>query len=127
MSTIDEVRRLVASECANFSYEMNGIRNHCWGRKYNGYVCYLFGGKQAQRCSYFEKAVLPLDADLQEAYLNQFKERSEDNGEQVEHREPNQGEGPVQGVVSLKRNNGPLEVKRVSLAKTGREGFLSRG
>ena len=126
MSILDEVRKLAASECANFSFQMNGIRNYCWGRKSNGYVCYLFTGKQGKRCPYFESAILPLDGDLEEAYLNEFAERREADGEKVEHREPNQGEGLGKSPGSLPGNPGKVEVKRLSLAKAGREGFLSR-
>jgi hypothetical protein len=126
MSILDEVKRLAVSECANFSSQMNGIRNHCWGREANGYVCYLFGGKDAQRCPYFEKAVLPLDGDLEEAYFAGFSERREEDGEKVEHREPNQGEGFGKSPSSIPGNPGKVEVKRLSLAKAGREGFLSR-
>ena len=88
-----EVKGLVVSECANYS--RNGpfkTQHHCWKHETREKgICAYFRETQP-RCSYFEKAVLPLDEELEESY--HLKE--ENNGGKTQDRESDFGKGDVQ-------------------------------
>lgn len=62
-----QVRRLVVNECANHAREQNGIRDYCCYEWTEGYRC-IYVLKDAARCGYFEKSVLPVDVALEALY-----------------------------------------------------------
>lgn len=88
-----EVKGLVVSECANYS--RNGpfnTQHYCWKHEKRGKgICAYFHETQLS-CPYFEKAVLPLDEELQESYHH----KEENHGGKTQDRESDFGRGDVQ-------------------------------
>ena len=59
------IQRLISNECACYSSTLNDIKNYCDKEKEKDYVCSLFKNK---RCEYFERAVLPMNPQLEALY-----------------------------------------------------------
>ncbi len=120
MKTIDQIRKLIFEECANFQrLGPLRIRNYCWMKeKSNAGVCINFTDEKA-RCSHFEQAVLPLNEDLRE-------ELEERNNAGIEDRAIDSGSRSIEGPESKPGNPPKVSVKRVSLDQHRGEGLLSR-
>lgn len=120
MKTIAQARKLISQECANFQgFGPLGIKNYCWMReKSNTGVCVFFTDEKPG-CSYFQKALLPLNEDLSE-------EMEEGENAGIEDRAIDSGSGSMQGPESKPGNPAKVSVKRVSLDKNRGPGLLSR-
>ncbi|GAG59166.1 unnamed protein product [marine sediment metagenome] len=67
MDINQKIRKLVVKECACYSRISNDIKNYCdqEDQEQEDCVCLLFKDK---RCGYFEKAVLPMNPQLEALY-----------------------------------------------------------
>ena len=69
MNNIIKIKKLIKKECANYNYD--GYM--CWPRDC---VCKYFVEHEEDklmRCGYFEKAVLPVDPNLESEYRKHFE------------------------------------------------------
>ena len=72
---IKAIRRLVSSDCANYSRSLNDITNYCCLEKTEGCVCmYFIQNEGNPRCGYFEKCVLPMDPMIHMEYVKNKEE-----------------------------------------------------
>jgi hypothetical protein len=120
MNIFAQARKLIVEECANFQrFGPRGVKNFCWEKeKSNNGVCVYFN-KKDPKCTYFERAVLPLDEDLKESM-----EEMKDAG--TEDRATHSGSGSIQGPESKPGNPPKVSVKRVSVDQYRGPGLLSR-
>lgn len=120
---LQAVKKLVITECANWQRTGPlGISNYCWMKeKTNSGVCVYFN-QELPKCSYFELAVLPLDADLKEDYFI----RKESNGRKTENRPAIQRKGVGGSPGSLKGVSPKPSGPGVSVGESIRQGLLSR-
>ena len=120
MNILAQARKLIVEECANFQrFGPQGVKNFCWEKeKSNNGVCVYFN-KKNPKCTYFERAVLPLDEDLKESM-----EGIKDAG--TKDRATHSGSGSIQGPESKPGNPPKISVKRVSVDQYRGPGLLSR-
>ena len=64
-NTEQKIKKLIVDECACYSPNLNGIKHYC-DREYDeDCCCRLF---KDERCGYFERAVLPMNPQLEALY-----------------------------------------------------------
>jgi hypothetical protein len=91
-----------------------------------GGVCDYFSGI-AKKCRWFEVAVLPLGGDLKETYFNEIQKKEEvNNGREIKNQQPDSRKELGGSPGYIKGDIGQVQVRRLSVAKPGREGLLSR-
>ena len=101
MKTIESIKKLVTNECAHHDKLQNNIKNHCDGEFTKSLQCIFFLEDKA-RCEYFERAVLPMNPQLEALY------RSEHQAKQVGYELTDQDkkqivekESPIAGKVKI--------------------------
>ena len=67
MSIKQQIRSLVKNECVFYDPSSNGIKDYCDKEWTKGYRC-IFFIKYNSRCKYFERAVLPMNPQLEALY-----------------------------------------------------------
>lgn len=125
MNTPQAIKNLVVNECANhLRTGPEGIKNHCYGRTVSRgkFVCIYFQEVVDPRCYWFEKAVLPLDGELNE----EFKKREERNGGEATDRAAVQREGARRGAGRVAGISPQSAGDGVSVGQLVREGVLPR-
>ena len=118
-----EVKGLVVSECANYS--RNGpfnTQHYCWKREKSGKGSCAYFHEIRPRCTYFEKAVLPLNEELQESY----NRKEENHGGKAQDRESDFGKGDVQVPGDFETVPAETPKFRGSLDRHRRTGVLPR-
>ena len=108
---LTQIKRLVQAECANYlSKGPFGKPHYCWMKeKSNEGICLYFSGNDGH-CRYFEKAVLPLNDELEEDYH--------------EARRPLGGKGIGEVPESIERKPAGLSSSGVALAENRRKSLL---
>jgi len=61
------VKKLVIRDCANYDEVLNDIKDYCCLEWTKGYRC-IFFLKENTECDYFERAVLPMNPQLEAMY-----------------------------------------------------------
>ena len=61
------VKKLVIRDCANYDEVLNDIKDYCCLEWTKGYRC-IFFLKENTECDYFERAVLPMNPQLEALY-----------------------------------------------------------
>jgi len=61
------VKKLVIRDCANYDEVFNNIKDYCCLEWTKGYRC-IFFLKENAKCDYFERAVLPMNPQLESLY-----------------------------------------------------------
>ena len=61
------VKKLVIRDCANYDEVFNDIKDYCDGEWTKDYRC-IFFIKENAKCDYFERAVLPMNPQLEALY-----------------------------------------------------------
>ena len=61
------VKKLVIRDCANYDKVLNDIKDYCCLEWTKGYRC-IFFIKESAKCDYLEKAVLPMNPQLEALY-----------------------------------------------------------
>lgn len=70
------VKKLVIRDCANYDEVLNNIKDYCCREWTKGYRC-IFFIKDNAICRYFEKAVLPMNPQLEALYQAEHKAKIE--------------------------------------------------
>ena len=65
MNINQQIKKLVVNECACYSSSLNGIKDYCDREQEEDCRCSIFRNK---RCGYSEKAVLPMNPQLEALY-----------------------------------------------------------
>lgn len=104
------IKRLVIGECAN--YQRKGpiaVTNYCWFREKNNEGTCVFFNQEHPKCTYFERYVLPVNAELEEDYL---KGGEGNNGREVKGRptisrkSPGRSPGGIKVIVEKPARSG---------------------
>jgi len=74
MKTIKSIRKLVTDECACYSPILNDIKDYCDREQDKDCRCLIFKDK---RCGYFERAVLPMNPQLEALYKAEHQAKKE--------------------------------------------------
>jgi len=94
-----QIKRLIVNECACYSASLNDIKDYCDREYEEDCQCSLSKDK---RCGYFEKAVLPMNPQLEELYKADIKAKkigyklSQEDKENIIEKE-----SPVIGKIKL--------------------------
>jgi len=85
MNTQKQIEQLVKNECACHSTSCNDIKNYCDREWTEGYCCIFFIEKPEDnaRCSYFERAVLGMNPQLETAYKLRGRELTQYDKKQI--------------------------------------------
>ena len=69
------VKKLIRNECACYSEGLNGIKDYCDRENTEDYRCVFFikESEDNARCGYFERAVLPMNPQLEALYIAEHK------------------------------------------------------
>ena len=68
------VKKLVREECASYNESLNDIEDYCDQENTKDYRCIFFTGEEDNaRCGYLEKAVLPMNPQLEALYIAEYK------------------------------------------------------
>jgi len=120
MKTIKSIIKLVINECACYSPILNGIKNYCDKEYDEDCCCRLFKDK---RCGYFEKAVLPMNPQLETLYIAEH--RAKQIGYQLTKQDREkivEKESPVIGKVEKQCNR----CKKIFLADNNRSQYCDK-
>ena len=72
MNISKSVKKLVIRDCANYDEVFNDIKDYCCLEWTKDYRC-LFFIKENAKCDYFERAVLPMNPQLEALYQAEHK------------------------------------------------------
>lgn len=72
MNISKSVKKLVIRDCANYDEVLNDIKDYCCLEWTKGYRC-IFFLKGNTECDYFERAVLPMNPQLEALYQAEHK------------------------------------------------------
>lgn len=72
MNISKSVKKLVIRDCANYDEVLNDIKDYCCLEWTKGYRC-IFFLKENTECDYFERAVLPMNPQLEALYKAEHK------------------------------------------------------
>lgn len=70
------VKKLITGDCANHDEVFNNIKDYCCREWTKGYRC-IFFIKENAKCDYFERAVLPMNPQLEAFYRAEHKAKIE--------------------------------------------------
>ncbi|GAI81974.1 unnamed protein product, partial [marine sediment metagenome] len=70
------VKKLVIRDCANYDEVFNNIKDYCCREWTKDYRC-IFFIKENAKCGYFEKAVLPMNTQLEALYQAEHQAKIE--------------------------------------------------
>lgn len=70
------VKKLVIRDCANYDEVFNNIKDYCCREWTKGYRC-IFFIKENAKCDYFERAVLPMNPQLEALYQAEHQAKIE--------------------------------------------------
>jgi len=73
MNINQKIKHLIVNECACYSAFLNDIKDYCDREYEEDCRCSLFKDK---RCEYFERAVLPMNPQLEELYKADIKAKT---------------------------------------------------
>jgi len=124
----NQFRKLIIKECSCFQrVGPFGIKNHCFNKKITKgkFVCIFFQELENEfpRCWWFEKYVLPLDAELNEDFKNKMEDR---NGGKAEDRPVIQREGIGGSPRGIKGVTPQPQKPGLSVGQSLRKGILPR-
>ena len=95
------VKKLLIRDCANYDEVFNNIKDYCCLEWTKGYRCIFFIRENAE-CGYFEKAVLPMNPQLEALYKADIKARQVDYKLSKEDKERIvKDKSPVAGKVKI--------------------------
>ena len=72
MNISKSVKKLVIRDCANYDEVFNDIKDYCCLEWTKDYRCIFFLKENAE-CDYFERAVLPMNPQLEALYIAEHK------------------------------------------------------
>ena len=93
MKATRAVQKLVVDECHCYNISLNGIKHYCCKEMDKDCSCGIFKG---ERCWYFERAVLPMNPQLEALCRAELLKLNEEAKERIIERE-----SPVAGKIKI--------------------------
>ena len=72
MKTIELIKKLVINECVHHDKNSNNIKDYC-DKEFTKSLQCIFFLKDKARCEYFERAVLPMNPQLEALYRSEHQ------------------------------------------------------